>query len=71
MSGAPSHLVGGLLAESLVAWHVAGGVERGDDGGLIIRPPLGAGERVVIHGAGVLFSREFHKTPVHIPGEDD
>ena len=36
------------------------GVERG----LIVRPALKAGERVVSFGAGVLFSREFYKPPV-------
>jgi membrane fusion protein, heavy metal efflux system len=41
------------------------------DGGLIIRPPLAVGDRVVVNGAAVLFSREFFKAPVHIPGEDD
>ena len=41
------------------------------DGGVIVRPALESGERVVTNGAGVLFSREFHKTPVHVPGEDD
>ena len=41
------------------------------DGGLIVRPALADGELVVTHGAAAPFSREFHKTPVHIPGEDD
>lgn len=41
------------------------------DGGLIVRPALADGERVVTHGAAALFSREFHKPPVHIPAEGD
>ncbi|GEM_PF-6169961 len=36
--------------------------------GLIVQADLIQGERIVTHGAAVLFSREFHKTPV---GEDD
>jgi hypothetical protein len=32
--------------------------------GVVIRPTAGQRERVVTTGAGVLFSREFHKTPV-------
>jgi multidrug efflux pump subunit AcrA (membrane-fusion protein) len=34
------------------------------DGGVIVRPPLKAGEKVVSVGAGALFSREFYKPPV-------
>jgi RND family efflux transporter MFP subunit len=33
--------------------------------GVVIRPTLTAGERVVIAGAAELFSREFYKPPVH------
>jgi hypothetical protein len=32
--------------------------------GIIIRANLSNGERVVTNGAAVLFSRDFHKTPV-------
>jgi RND family efflux transporter MFP subunit len=38
------------------------------DDGIIIRTTLTGGERVVTNGAAVLFSRDFHKTPVP---EDD
>lgn len=41
----------------------------GVDGGVVVRagqePALRADERVVTEGAALLFSREFHKTPVH------
>ncbi len=33
-------------------------------GTVVVRPPLGKEERVVVDGAAGLFSREFHKTPV-------
>jgi hypothetical protein len=36
LSGAPSDLACELLAQSLVAWRVAGGVERASDGALVI-----------------------------------
>jgi len=39
------------------------------DDGLIVRAELADGARVVTAGAAVLFSREFHKTPV--ADEDD
>ena len=32
--------------------------------GVVIRPLAAAGEKIVTRGAGILFSREFHKTPV-------
>jgi RND family efflux transporter MFP subunit len=41
------------------------------DAGFVVRPTLAEGERVVVNGAAALFSREFHKTPVTVPGEDD
>jgi RND family efflux transporter MFP subunit len=41
------------------------------DEGLILRSNLSAGDRVVTSGAAVLFSRDFHKTPVKIDGEDE
>ncbi len=41
------------------------------DAGFALRPTLAEGERVVVNGAAALFSREFHKTPVTVPGEDD
>jgi len=34
------------------------------EGGVIIRSNLSGGERVVTNGAAVLFSRDFHKTPI-------
>jgi multidrug efflux pump subunit AcrA (membrane-fusion protein) len=37
------------------------------DGGVVVRPPLKAGDRVVVTGAAALFSREFHKPPVRSP----
>jgi RND family efflux transporter MFP subunit len=46
-------------------------VSSADDGKVVIRTYLTGGERVVTNGAAVLFSRDFHKTPVNIPGEDD
>ena len=36
MSGAPNDLACELLAQSLVAWRVAGSVERASDGALVI-----------------------------------
>ena len=36
MSAAPNDLAGELLAQSLVAWRVAGSVERASDGALVI-----------------------------------
>jgi hypothetical protein len=36
LSGAPNDLACELLAQSLVAWRVAGGVERASDGALVI-----------------------------------
>ena len=36
MSAAPNDLAGELLAQSLVAWRVAGSVERATDGALVI-----------------------------------
>ena len=41
------------------------------DGGLMLRSQMTEGERVVTHGAAVLFSRDFHKTPVQFDGEDN
>jgi RND family efflux transporter MFP subunit len=45
----------------------------GVDGGIVVRsaqgPALRADERVVTEGAALLFSREFHKTPVHPAGK--
>ena len=41
------------------------------DSGLALRTRLDSGERVVTSGAAVLFSRDFHKTPVRFEGEDD
>src|SRR5262249_23920792 len=38
-------------------------------GGVVVRPPLREGERVVSAGAALLFSREFHKTPVKAPSK--
>ena len=46
-------------------------VSSTDDGNVVIRTDLTGGERIVTNGAAVLFSRDFHRTPVHIPGEDD
>src|SRR5205807_3582505 len=37
------------------------------DGVVVIRPALSDADRVVTAGAGLLFSREFHKTPVKLP----
>lgn len=42
---------------------------EGDD--VIVRPTLTDGEIVVTKGAAQLFSAEFHKTPLNIPGEGD
>jgi hypothetical protein len=36
LSGPPDHLAHELLAQSLAAWHVAGNVERAEDGALVI-----------------------------------
>ena len=41
------------------------------DDGLMLRTRMSDGERVVTNGAAVLFSRDFHKTPVLIDGEDN
>jgi multidrug efflux pump subunit AcrA (membrane-fusion protein) len=41
------------------------------DEGLIVRSSLSDGELLVTNGAAALYSREFHKTPVQIPGEDN
>jgi RND family efflux transporter MFP subunit len=46
-------------------------VSSTDDGNVVIRTDLNGGERIVTNGAAVLFSRDFHRTPVHIAGEDD
>ena len=46
-------------------------VTSADDDGVVIRTNLSGGERVVTNGAAALFSRDFHKTPTIIPGEDD
>jgi multidrug efflux pump subunit AcrA (membrane-fusion protein) len=35
------------------------------EGGVVVRPTAAAGDRVVTAGAALLFSREFHSTPVH------
>src|SRR5262249_51802783 len=40
-------------------------------GGVIVRPTATPGERVVVTGAGVLFSREFHKAGPKVQGTDD
>src|SRR5262249_25270195 len=37
VSGVPAALARELLAESLAAWRLAGGVERSDDGGIVVR----------------------------------
>jgi hypothetical protein len=36
LNAAPTELAGELLAQSLVAWRVAGSVERAEDGALVI-----------------------------------
>lgn len=38
---------------------------------LMLRTTMADGERVVTNGAAVLFSRDFHKTPVRFDGEDE
>ncbi len=42
-----------------------------EDENVIVRTTLTGGEPVVTRGAAILFSRDFHKTPLKIDGEDD
>ena len=46
-------------------------VTSAEEDNVVIRTNLVGGERVVTNGAAALFSRDFHKTPVNIPGEAD
>jgi multidrug efflux pump subunit AcrA (membrane-fusion protein) len=60
-----------LIKEDKVHRYERRRVELGPNvkGGVVLRPAAQPGERVVVSGAALLFSREFHKTPVHPAGK--